>query len=85
MEQNEAQQAESLLKKAIYLNHKHVLSHFMLADIALKNDKKQISKKHYETVIELLEEYQDNDIISDSEGLTAESLKALAASFINSK
>lgn len=85
MEKNEAQQAESLLKKAIYLNHKHVLSHFMLGDIALKNDKKQISKKHYETVIELLEEYQDNDIISDSEGLTAESLKALAASFINSK
>lgn len=85
LEQNEAEQAESLLKQAIYLDHKHILSHFMLGDLALKKNKKQISKKHYETVIELLEEYNDNEIVTDSEGLTARSLKALATSLINSK
>ncbi len=85
LEQNETEQAESLLKQAIYLDHKHILSHFMLGDLALKKNKKQISKKHYETVIELLEEYNDNEIVTDSEGLTARSLKALATSLINSK
>ncbi len=85
LEQNEAEQAEAVLKQAIYLDHKHILSHFMLGDLALKNNKKQISKKHYETVIGLLEDYNDNEIVTDSEGLTAGSLRALATNLINSK
>ena len=82
-EQNEINESEIVLKKAIYLNHRHILSHLMLGDISSINDKKNIAVKYYKTVIELLEKYNDNDILPDSDGLTAGRIKALAISMIN--
>lgn len=84
-EQNDLKQTEIVLKKAIYLNHKHILSHLMLGDICLKNDKKQLAFKYYKTAAELLEEYNDNEIVPESGGITAGRIKALANSFINNQ
>jgi chemotaxis protein methyltransferase CheR len=81
-EQSDNHQSELLLKKAIYLNHKHVLSHLMLGDLFLKKEKNNMAVKHYETVIALLDQYHENELVPDSDGLTAGRIKALAESVI---
>jgi len=82
-EKNDIQTTEVMLKRAIYLDHKHVLSHLMLGEIFLKTDKKQLAIKHYGTVIDILDEYSNDDIVPESDGLTAGRIKAFAVSLIN--
>ncbi|MEI7677595.1 MAG: tetratricopeptide repeat protein, partial [Bacteroidales bacterium] len=81
-EQNETGVSETLLKKAIYLNHEHALSHLMLGELLIKQGKTQIAIKHYETVIRLLEKYSDDELVPDSDGLTAGRIKSLAESIL---
>ena len=79
-EQNNLHLSEVILKKAVYLNHGHILSNLMLGDINLHNGKKHIAIKHYKTVIGLLEKYNDNELVPESDGMTAGRIKALAES-----
>ena len=81
-EQNETDESENLLKKAIYLNHEHTLSHLMLGELFIKQGKTPIAIKHYETVIRLLEKYTDDELVPDSDGLTAGRIKSLAESIL---
>ncbi|MFZ4399704.1 MAG: CheR family methyltransferase [Bacteroidales bacterium] len=82
-EQNDTNQTEIILKKAIYLNHKHVLSHLMLGDILYRDNRKQLAIKQYANVYDLLKEYDNNEIVPDSEGLTAGRIKELAENILN--
>ena len=82
-EQNNIEQTELSLKKAIYLNHKHVLSHLMLGNVFKKNGKSNLAIKHFETTIGLLSEYNENEIVPESEGMTAGRIKELTEQIIN--
>lgn len=82
-EQNNTEQTELSLKKAIYLNHKHVLSHLMLGNVFKKNGKSNLAIKHFETTIGLLNEYHENEIVPESEGMTAGRIKELTEQMIN--
>lgn len=82
-EQNDLTQAEVVLKKALYLDHKHVLSHLMLGNVFLKTEKKHLAIRHFETIIRLLNEYHENEIVPESEGLTAGRIKELTSQMIN--
>ena len=78
-EQNDWEQAAFHLKKAIYLNHKHVLAHLMLGQVFQKEGKNKLAYKTFETTIELLDEYDENDIVPESEGITAGRIQELTA------
>jgi chemotaxis protein methyltransferase CheR len=82
-EQNDLKQTEQNLKKAIYLNHNHILSHLMLGDIFMKTDKKNLATKHYENIIRITNQYNENEIVPDSDGLTVGRIKELTESIIN--
>jgi chemotaxis protein methyltransferase CheR len=82
-EQNDFVQTEVNLKKAIYLNHRHVLSHLMLGNVFRYNGKTQLAIKHFETTLELLKKYDDHEIVPDSDGMTAGSIKELTQQIIN--
>ena len=82
-EQNAKTESEAILKKAIYLNHEHILSHLMLADLFVKKDNKTLALKHYQKVAGLLEAYPDDSIVPESDGMTAGRIKELAVSMIN--
>lgn len=82
-EQNNTGHSEIALKKAIYLDHKHLLSHLMLGELLTKKDKKHLAIKHYEIANGLLDEYNDNEIVPESGGLTAGRIKVLTESIIN--
>lgn len=82
-EQHNLEKTEQNLKKAIYLNHKHVLSHLMLGNVFKKNGKRNLAIKHYETTLALLSEYNENEIVPESEGMTAGRIKELTEQIIN--
>jgi len=81
-EQNELEQTEVNLKKAIYLNHKHVLSHLMLGNVYQTKGVMKMAIKHFETTMVLLEEYRDQEVIPQSEGITAGRIKELTEQLI---
>jgi len=82
-EQNELAQTEVYLKKAIYLNHKHILSHLMLGNVFQKNGKKALAIKQYETTLGLLNECDETVIVPDSEGITTGRIKELVEQILN--
>ena len=81
-EQNDLIQTEQNLKKAIYLNHNHILSHLMLGNIFLKMDKTHMAIKHYENIIKIVSNLNDNEIVPESEGLTVGRIKEFTESII---
>jgi chemotaxis protein methyltransferase CheR len=82
-EQNQLDEAEMMLKKAIYLNHNHIMSYLMLGELFIKSNKRYLAIKHCETVIGLLTNYDENDIVPESDGLRAGGIKALAINMVN--
>jgi chemotaxis protein methyltransferase CheR len=82
-EQNQLDEAEMMLKKAIYLNHNHIMSYLMLGELFFKSNKRYLAIKHCETVIGLLTNYDENDIVPESDGLRVGGIKALAINMVN--
>lgn len=82
-EHHEEEQAELMLRKTIYLNHRHILAHLMSGELLAKRDKRHLAIRHYKTVVELLGKYQDTEVVPESDGSTAGGIKALAISMIN--
>jgi chemotaxis protein methyltransferase CheR len=81
-EQNDLTLTELNLKKAIYLNHNHILSHLMLGDIFMKTNKRNLAIKHYENIIRITTDINENEIVPQSDGLTVGRIKELSESII---
>ncbi len=77
MEKNEQERAETALKKALYLDPHHILSHLLHGNIAKRKGDHRIAQKHFKNVKDLLSTFNDEDIVPGSEGLTAGRLKEL--------
>lgn len=82
-EKNDKELSEIMLKKAIYLNNRHILSHLMLGELFGYRNRNHLAIRHYEIAIGLLDECNDNDEVPGSEGILAGGIKALAISRIN--
>jgi len=70
-EQNRVMEAIVSLKRALYIDPNFIMGHFVLGNLLLKLGKKQNAKKHFENVIVLLAGFRQNEILLESEGLTA--------------
>jgi chemotaxis protein methyltransferase CheR len=68
------------LKQAVYAEPRFVLGHFSLGNLALKHGKLKESEKHFENVLLLLAQYQPEDIVPESEGLSAGRLRKMLVS-----
>jgi chemotaxis protein methyltransferase CheR len=55
----------------------------MLGNVFRYNGKTQLAIKHFETTLELLKKYDDHEIVPDSDGMTAGSIKELTQQIIN--
>lgn len=76
-EKGKFKEAKESLKKSIYLNPDFVISHYMLGNINRHEGKIKESNKYYENVLSLLRQYKNDDILPESEGITAGRLKEL--------
>ena len=80
LEKNDFGEALKNLKRALYLNPHHVMCHFLSGNIYTRLDNKPAGMKHYQNVRDLLSSYQADDLVPDSEGLTAGRLETIVKS-----
>jgi chemotaxis protein methyltransferase CheR len=70
-ELNRIEEAGVSLKRTLYLDQNFVLAHFALGNVALRQGKARAARKHFENVLSLLKENRPEDVLPESEGLTA--------------
>ena len=63
--------AIDLLNKALYLDHDFVLAHFLLGTLAIKSGNQEMGRKSYSNALESLSRLQTDDILPESDGITA--------------
>jgi chemotaxis protein methyltransferase CheR len=76
-EQGGTGEAVSSLKTAIYLNHRFVLAHFALGNLHRLLGKSREAGKHFQNVLSSLKEYRQEEILPESEGITAGRLREI--------
>ena len=74
MEQNEHVQAEKNLTRAIYADPESVLAHFAMGNLLELQGRTREALKHLSTALMILSKHAPDEIIDNSEGLTAGSL-----------
>lgn len=70
-EQRRFEDARASLKRAIYLDHNFALAYFALANLSLRLGKIAEARKHFGNTTEILSKYKPDEIIPESEGITA--------------
>jgi len=71
LEEGAPEQARASLQRALYLQPDFVLAHFGLGNLARGRGKRDESQRHFANALHLLGRYQRNDLLPESEGLTA--------------
>jgi chemotaxis protein methyltransferase CheR len=70
-EQGLMDKAMMSMKRVLYLDQNFALAHFALGNIALRLEKITDSRKHFENALSLLNAYRREDILLESDGMTA--------------
>jgi chemotaxis protein methyltransferase CheR len=78
-EQKRVEEARVSLKKALYLDRDFVLAHFALANLSLRSGKMADARKHFGHSAEILSGYKPDDVLPESEGITAGRLAEIIA------
>ena len=71
LEQGDFGQARTSLQRATYLEPGFVLAHFSLGNLARRRGHHGESDKHFANSLQLLQRYQADDLLPESDGLTA--------------
>jgi chemotaxis protein methyltransferase CheR len=78
-EQDTLDDAVLALKRALYLDQHFVLAHLTLGTLELRQGKCKAAAKHFETVLALPSAYRPDEILPESEGMTAGRLREIIA------
>jgi len=70
-EQGEIEEAISSLNRSIYLDPDYVLAHYTLGNIILRNGNFKKAEKHFDNALSILNRYKEEDILPDSDGVSA--------------
>ena len=76
-EQKKVEEARTSLKKALYLDPDFMLAHFALANISLRSGKMAEARKHFGNTTEILSRCKPDEILPESEGITAKRLSEM--------
>jgi chemotaxis protein methyltransferase CheR len=79
-EQGSIDDAVVPLKRALYLDQDFVLAHFALGDLAMRRGRRRESNRHFRNALMLLRGYDHEDILPESEGITAGRLSEIITS-----
>lgn len=70
-EQGADNEASASLKRSLYLDQNLVLAHVALANLALRQGRLKEHRKYLDTALSILGGYQPDEILPESEGMTA--------------
>ena len=82
-EHGRGNQAVLSLRKATYLDQDFVMAHFAQGNLTLRQGDARGARKHFDNVLALLDGYQQDDLLPESEGITAGRLKEIVLSTIS--
>lgn len=80
MEEGRDGEAGLALRRAIYLAPDHILAHLALGNLFLRGGKAAQARRNFKSAAALLERHSPEEILPDSEGMTAGRLMAAARS-----
>ncbi len=81
-DQNLKDEASKVINHVLYIDHTHILAHFLKGNIARIDGKKQIASKHYKNLLNLIQNMSDADVIADSGGITVGRLKEMIIDYV---
>ncbi len=81
-EQGEIDEAIGSLNKALYLDQNFVIAHFALGNNLLMLGKAAESRRGFESAITLLSNYRHDEVLAESEGMTAGRLAEIVNSIV---
>lgn len=81
-EVGDTQSAYKTLKKALYLNPDFIIAHFTLGNLARAQMKHKEANKLYDNTLDLLTGLEKDEIIPESDGITAGRLKEIITSLL---
>jgi len=70
-EQGEIEEAISSLNRSIYLDHDYVLAYYALGNIILRQGNIKKAAKYFDNALSILNTYKEDDILPDSDGVSA--------------
>jgi chemotaxis protein methyltransferase CheR len=76
-EQGLPEEAIRSLRRAVYVDARFALGHFALGSLALRQGDVKESEKHFENVLSLLASYGPEEVVPESEGLSARRLREI--------
>jgi chemotaxis protein methyltransferase CheR len=76
-EQNSEAEAIASIKRAIYLNPDFVLANFVLGNLLVRRGNRRGGKRYFENVLALLSKFGREEILPESDGLTAGRLREI--------
>jgi chemotaxis protein methyltransferase CheR len=79
LEQDRTEDAWLSLKHTLYLDPDFVLAHFLLGNLAHRQQQRKEAQRHFTNARRLLQQYRAEDIVPESDGLTAGRLLELIA------
>lgn len=84
-ERGAADAAVAALHGVLYLDQDFVLAHFLLGAIGARRGRDDLSRKHFENAMALLDRHRLEEVLPGAEGLTVGGLKALIAACRNGR
>jgi chemotaxis protein methyltransferase CheR len=81
-EQGAMQAAVAALRRALYVEPDFVLAHFALGTLLRRQERQKEADRHLANALQLLQRYQDDDVLPDSDGLAVNRLRAMIRSML---
>ena len=81
-EQGALEEAKVSLQRTLYLDPRFVVAHFCLGNIALRQGRTKEAEKHFKNALALLQAHRPEDILPESDGMTAGRLTEIIRSTV---
>ncbi len=82
-EQHQTAEAVKSFRRALYLDQNFALAHFALGNLVRSQGKRREAEKHFANALALLDAYGQEDILPESEGMTAGRLAEIVRQAMN--
>jgi len=84
-EQDRAEDAAAALRRALYLDQNNALAHFVLGNLIRRQGKVKDSERHFRNALSILSGYRQEQVLPESEGITAGRLAEIIQSTVSSE
>ena len=83
LEKGELPDSIAALRRALYLDPNFIMAYFMLGNISWQNNKREDAVKYLENALQLLNQYDQEEVLSTSDGMTTGRLRDMINLMIN--